>query len=249
MARPSKRLRPGVALSLRDGIAVPVARCGEFGWLVEFDPPLSQAQLERSGEVPLPPYIRRPDGVTPHDRARYQTVYARDGRAVAAPTAGLHFTEELVQAVGERGVETASLTLHVGPGTFRPVQSEDPRDHVLGTEDYEIGAAAALVLNRALSESRRVVCVGTTSCRAIEHALLAGGGRIRPGSSSADLFITPGFRFAGTGALITNFHLPRSTLLMLVAALAGRERVLAAYRLAVERGFRFYSFGDAMVVL
>jgi S-adenosylmethionine:tRNA ribosyltransferase-isomerase len=221
----------------------------EGTWRVEFDPPLDEASLAAVGEVPLPPYIQREHGPSEADRLRYQTVYARNGRAVAAPTAGLHFTPELLAAVGERAVEVARLTLHVGPGTFRPVQAEDPLEHVLEPEDYEISPEVAAALNRALAAGRRVVCVGTTSCRALEHALWAGCGRVLPGLGRADLFILPGYRFRGTGALLTNFHLPRSTLLMLVAALAGRVRVLAAYGVAVRERFSFYSFGDAMLVL
>ncbi len=248
LARPARRLRPGEPIALRHGVAVPQRRVGQANWLVAFDPPLDETQLERAGEVPLPPYIRRPHGPTLEDRRRYQTVYATTGRAVAAPTAGLHFTAELLAALAARGVERVALTLHVGPGTFRPVQVEDPRDHVLEPEEYEISGQTAAALNRALAMGRRVVCVGTTSCRAIEHALAVGGGRVRAGAATADLFITPGYRFRGTGALVTNFHLPRSTLLMLVAALAGQEATLTAYRVAMARGFRLYSFGDAMLV-
>jgi S-adenosylmethionine:tRNA ribosyltransferase-isomerase len=249
MARPAKRLRPGGALSLARGSAVPRERLAEGTWRVEFDPPLDESVLAAVGEVPLPPYIKREHGPSEADRLRYQTVYARTGRAVAAPTAGLHFTPELLAAVGERGVEVARLILHVGPGTFRPVQADDPLEHKLEPEDYEISREAAKALNRALGSGRRVVCVGTTSCRALEHALHVGGGRVLPGPGRADLFILPGYRFRGTGALLTNFHLPRSTLLMLVAALAGRKRVLSGYEMAVREGFSFYSFGDAMLVL
>lgn len=249
MARPSRRLRPGVPLALRRGVAVPLQRLGPGRWRVRFEPALDAAALETVGEVPLPPYISRPDGPSEADRGRYQTVYARQGRAVAAPTAGLHFTPELLAACAARGVEVCRLTLHVGPGTFRPVAVEDPRDHVLDSEDYEIPPAAAAAINGALAAGRRLVCVGTTSCRTVEHAVAASGGRVRPGAGRADLFIVPGYRFRATGALLTNFHLPRSTLLMLVAALAGRERVLEAYRTALARGFRFYSYGDAMLVL
>jgi S-adenosylmethionine:tRNA ribosyltransferase-isomerase len=249
MARPAKRLRPGAALTLARGSAVPRERLGEGTWRVDFDPPLDEAALTAVGEVPLPPYIRREHGPTESDRERYQTVYARNGRAVAAPTAGLHFTPELLEEVAERGVELARLTLHVGPGTFRPVQAEDPSEHHLEPEDYEVSPEAAVALNRALAAGRRVVCVGTTACRALEHALQAGSGRVQPGTGRADLFILPGYRFRGTSGLLTNFHLPRSTLLMLVAALAGRERVVSAYELAVLEGFSFYSFGDAMLVL
>jgi len=249
MARPAKRLRSGVALDLSRGRAVPREPLGDGRWLVEFEPPLDDAVLAAVGEVPLPPYIHRPHGATPADGARYQTVYARAGRAVAAPTAGLHFTPELLDAVAERGVETTHITLHVGPGTFRPVQVDDPRQHRLDAEDYEVSAAAAGALNRALAAGRRVVCVGTTSCRALEHALSIGRGLVEPGAASADLLIVPEYRFRGTAALLTNFHLPRSSLLMLVSALAGRERVLAAYAHAVAGGYRFYSYGDAMLIL
>jgi S-adenosylmethionine:tRNA ribosyltransferase-isomerase len=249
MARPGKRLRPGGALTLARGRAVPRERLAQGTWRVEFDPPLDESVLAAVGEVPLPPYIRRDHGPSEDDRLRYQTVYARAGRAVAAPTAGLHFTPELLEAVGERGVEIARLILHVGPGTFRPVQAEDPLEHELEAEDYGIPPETAFALNRALRFGRRVVCVGTTTCRALEHSLQVGCGRVSPGVRSADLFILPGFRFRGTSALLTNFHLPRSTLLMLVAAIAGREPVLSAYELAVREAFSFYSFGDAMLVL
>ena len=249
MARPAKRLREGAALALAAGRAIPRERLGEGTWRVEFSPPLDEAALAVVGEVPLPPYIRRENGPSAADRERYQTVYARAGRAVAAPTAGLHFTPEMLEALSDRGVERVRLTLHVGPGTFKPVQADDPREHRLDPEDYEVSPTAAAALNRALGAGRRVVCVGTTSCRALEHALAAGGGRVRPGAGRADLFIWPGYRFRGTGALLTNFHLPRSTLLMLVSALAGRERVLEAYKLAARERFAFYSFGDAMLVV
>jgi S-adenosylmethionine:tRNA ribosyltransferase-isomerase len=249
MARPAKRLRPGVALKLAHGIATPRERLAAGTWRVEFAPPLDDSVLDVVGEVPLPSYIRRANGPSEADRERYQTVYARGGRAVAAPTAGLHFTPELLAAVEERGVDIVRLTLHVGPGTFRPVQGEDPSLHPMEPEDYEIPAGTAAALNRALAAGRRVVCVGTTTCRALEHALQVGGGRVLPGPARADLFIRPGYSFRGTGALLTNFHLPRSTLVMLVAALAGREEVLAAYATAVREGFSFYSFGDAMLVL
>ncbi len=249
MARPAKRLRPGIAIALARGVAIPRDQLADGTWSVEFVPPLDDGALASVGEVPLPPYIRRERGPTEADRVRYQTVYAAGGRAVAAPTAGLHFTPELLESAGERSVEVARLTLHVGPGTFRPVQVEDASEHRLEPEDYEVQAGTAAALNRALGSGRRVVCVGTTSCRALEHALHRGHGRVLAGPARADLFIRPGYRFLGTGALLTNFHLPRSTLLMLVAALAGRERVLRAYGVAMEERFAFYSFGDAMLVL
>ncbi len=249
MARPGKRLRPGVALRLREGVAVPEERMAEGRWRVRFEPELDERQLAVVGEVPLPPYIQRPEGVESGDASRYQTVYARSGRAVAAPTAGLHFTAELLDEIRARGVEVATLTLHVGPGTFRPVQVDDPRDHVLDPEDFEVPPATAAAVDRARAAGRRIVCVGTTTCRSLEYGLAVGGGRLRAGPGCADIFIAPGYRFRGTGALLTNFHLPKSTLIMLVSALAGRERVLRAYAAALERGFRFYSYGDAMLVV
>jgi S-adenosylmethionine:tRNA ribosyltransferase-isomerase len=211
--------------------------------------------LDRVGEVPLPPYIasaRRSAGATApviDDRARYQTVYARVPGAVAAPTAGLHFTAELLDATRAAGHETAAVTLHVGPGTFRPVKEDDPRRHRLDEERYFIPPATAQALAAARAERRPVIAVGTTVVRALEASARAHGGRVVAGEGVTDLCILPGDEFRVVTGLVTNFHLPRSTLLMLVAAFAGRERVLAAYRDAVARGFRFYSYGDAMLVM
>jgi len=248
MVRPGRRLRPGMVLTLRAGSAVVIEPGTEGRWRVAFDPSL-ETILAESGEVPLPPYIHRDRGATPEDRRRYQTVYAANGRAVAAPTAGLHFSPELLDGVAARGVEVAPITLHVGPGTFRPVQAEDPRHHRLDPEDYEISVATSVALNRALAAGRRVVCVGTTSCRTLEHALATGRGAVRSGWGTADTFLIPGRPVRGTGALMTNFHLPRSTLLMLVATLAGLDLVRRAYGEALEEGYGFYSFGDAMLVV
>ena len=203
--------------------------------------------IDALGHVPLPPYIHRPD--RQDDRARYQTVFARERGSVAAPTAGLHFTDEILHALDAQGVERALVTLHVGYGTFKPVRSELVEDHTVDPEHYHISPAAAGSLNRAAAERRRVIAVGTTTTRALEHAVCAGGGTIAPGPNSADLFIYPGFSFRLVGALITNFHLPKSSLLMLVSAFAGRERVLAAYREAIAREYRFYSYGDAMLIV
>jgi len=168
---------------------------------------------------------------------------------VAAPTAGLHFDEELLARVNAAGVELAFLTLHVGLGTFRPVAVDDPAEHEMHAEWYSFGELAAAAVNRALADGRRVVCVGTTSVRALEAGLAAGDGMLRAGEGWTELFIRPGYRFRGVGALLTNFHLPRSTLLMLVSAFAGRERVLAAYAAAVAERYRFFSYGDAMLIL
>jgi len=203
--------------------------------------------VDALGHVPLPPYIHRADRLD--DRERYQTVFARDRGSVAAPTAGLHFTGDMLRALEARGIERAAITLHVGYGTFKPVRTEMVEEHQVDPEHYEIGTAAADTLNRALADGRRIVAVGTTTTRALEHAARAGNGTIIAGANLADLFIYPGFTFSVVSALMTNFHLPKSSLLMLVSALAGRERVLAAYREAIEREYRFYSYGDAMLVL
>jgi len=204
--------------------------------------------LERHGQVPLPPYIRRPDGSTDQDRERYQTRYARHTGSVAAPTAGLHFSDHLLEEIRNLGVETCSVTLHVGYGTFAPVRSEDIRQHRLHRELVRVGEQTVRVVNRALAEGRRIWAVGTTTVRTLEFAADEPG-HIRPVSGPCDLYITPGFRFRVVDNLITNFHLPRSSLLFLVSALAGRKRILAAYREAVTRGYRFFSYGDAMALI
>ncbi len=249
LLRPSARARAGEWLELPDGGGVtPVEPLGEGRWTVAFDPPLDVARLDRLGEAPLPPYISRPDGATPEDRDRYQTVYAMRPGSAAAPTAGLHFTGELLDRIRAAGVETAFVTLHVGLGTFRPVAVERVADHIMHAEWYDLPEATAAAVEAARSDGRRIVCVGTTVVRALEGAL-GTGGPLRAGEGWTDLFITPGFRFRAVGAMLTNFHLPRSTLLMLVSAFAGRERVLAAYREAIAERYRFFSYGDAMLIL
>ena len=208
-------------------------------------------RIERIGHVPLPPYIHRED--QPQDRNRYQTVYARSRGSVAAPTAGLHFTPEILNQIRSRGIETVEVTLHVGLGTFQPVRVEKVEDHALRREFYEISATAADCINAAKAQGRRVVAIGTTTVRTLEFAARHGAhegevAHVEPGRGEADLFIYPGYRFRVVDALLTNFHLPQSTLLMLVCALAGRENVLRAYRHAVEAGYRFYSYGDCMFI-
>lgn len=203
--------------------------------------------VDAIGHVPLPPYIKRDD--RDEDRVRYQTVFARERGSIAAPTAGLHFTPPLVDALRARGIEIADVTLHVGYGTFQPVRVERVEDHGLEPERYEISNATAAAINRTLDEGRRVIAVGTTTTRALEAVAQANGGRIAAGGGSTDLFIYPGFAFKVIGGLLTNFHLPQSSLLMLVAAFAGRERVRHAYDVAVAERYRFYSYGDAMLVL
>jgi S-adenosylmethionine:tRNA ribosyltransferase-isomerase len=204
------------------------------------------AALEELGHVPLPPYISRND--EPADRERYQTVYARERGSVAAPTAGLHFTPEVLARLKQRGIETAEITLHVGLGTFQPVHCERVEEHRLHAEHYSISSEAARQINAALSSGGRIVAVGTTTVRTLEHAARAAGGKIEAGEGEADTFIYPGFDFQVVGALLTNFHLPQSTLLMLVCAFGGSERVLGAYAHAVSQKYRFYSYGDCMFI-
>jgi S-adenosylmethionine:tRNA ribosyltransferase-isomerase len=252
LARPGRKARPGTVLVFDDGLeAVVVEReggdTGDGRHRVRFTEPV-EPHLDRLGHVPLPPYIKRPDD--PADRERYPTVYARQPGAIAAPTAGLHLTEELLDAVRARRAAVAAITLHVGIGTFKPVTAELVHEHRMERERYEIPAAAAEAVFRTRRAGGRVVAVGTTVVRALEGAADAAGlddGTVPAGAGATELYITPGFRFRVVDALLTNFHLPRSTLLMLVAAFAGRERVLAAYREAIEGGYRFYSYGDAML--
>jgi len=203
--------------------------------------------VEWIGHIPLPPYIARPDDAS--DRVRYQTVYAREAGSVAAPTAGLHLTEQVLDELQARGVERTSLTLHVGYGTFKPVRAENVDEHEVDPEIYTVSSTAADALTSALQSGRRIIAVGTTTTRALESLTVDATGRVQASSGSTSLFIHPGHRFRLVQGLITNFHLPQSSLLMLVAAFAGRERVLAAYREAVERGYRFYSYGDAMLIV
>lgn len=209
-------------------------------------PRVIDAAVDAIGHVPLPPYIHRPD--TADDRERYQTVWARARGSVAAPTAGLHFDDATLAALAAAGVGRAAVTLHVGYGTFKPVTATAVEDHVVDAEPYEISGTTASAIAAARDAGRRVIAVGTTTTRALESAAAATG-RIAPGAALADLFIRPGHRFATVDALVTNFHLPKSSLLMLVSAFAGRDLVLSAYRDAVQRGYRFYSFGDAMVII
>jgi S-adenosylmethionine:tRNA ribosyltransferase-isomerase len=205
------------------------------------------AVVDAIGHVPLPPYIKRSDAEG--DRESYQTMFARARGSVAAPTAGLHFTPTLLKSLAARGVEVAELTLHVGYGTFQPVRVDRVEDHHLESEHYEMCGTTAAAINRALDGGRRVIAVGTTTTRTLEAIGAACGGRVTAGSGEIDLFIYPGFAFTIISGLLTNFHLPRSSLLMLVSAFGGRERVLTAYRAAVDRRYRFYSYGDAMLIV
>jgi S-adenosylmethionine:tRNA ribosyltransferase-isomerase len=249
LVRPGRKIGVGERLFFGEGDelqAVVLAR-GDFGERhIRFDPIADfSATLERVGHVPLPPYIDRKDSSS--DRERYQTVYARERGSVAAPTAGLHFTSEILSRLRQRGIETAEITLHVGLGTFQPIHVEQVEEHKLHRESYEISTKVAESVNRALSEKRRIVAVGTTTIRALEHSAQSSG-NIQPGRSEADIFIYPGYQFRIAGALLTNFHLPQSTLLMLVCAFGGQQKILQAYRHAVEQKYRFYSYGDCMLV-
>jgi S-adenosylmethionine:tRNA ribosyltransferase-isomerase len=254
LARPAARVRPGDRVHFGEGpeqLEALVLERREGGRrAVRFvgEGPL-WPRLERWGQTPLPPYIRRAGDAEPRlDRERYQTIYARERGAIAAPTAGLHFTSELLARLEALGVRTAAITLHVGYGTFQPVRVERVEEHRVEPERYSISEDAARAVNSARAHGGRVVAVGTTTTRALESAVDEDG-RVRPGAGEAELFIRPGYCFRAVDGLVTNFHLPRSSLLMLVAAFAGRERVLDAYRRAIAERFRFYSYGDAMLIV
>ncbi len=247
LGQSSKGLKAGASLDFPGGLTATVeAAAGEGRWRVVFSGPGTLAErLASAGRLPLPPYIQR--APTAEDEARYQTVYARVPGSVAAPTAGLHFTPQLLERLAARGISTVSVTLDIGPGTFLPVRSEDETLHRMHPERFHLSAEAAAHLHAARQAGRRVVAVGTTVVRTLESAVEESG-RLRAGAGQTTLFLRPGARFRVVDALLTNFHLPRSTLLMLVCAFAGRDKVLAAYAAAVEAGYRFFSYGDAMLV-
>jgi len=241
----------GSTIEIDEGLRAELLRRDGDGWQIrlESDGEGIAAAIQRVGHVPLPPYIQREHGSPPgvDDRERYQTVYAKQPGSVAAPTAGLHFTRELLDDLGQHGVRTARVTLHIGLGTFQPVRGERVEEHRMHEEHFDLPAATAEAIERARRDGGRVVAVGTSVVRTLE-SLAEPDGRVAAGSGRSSLFIFPGHRFRAVDAMLTNFHLPRSTLLMLVSAFAGRERVLAAYREAIDRGYRFYSYGDAMLV-
>ena len=247
LVKPGKKARPGAKIVFGDGcLRAEVLDVEEEGnRLIRFDyEGIFEEVLDRLGEMPLPPYITH----KLQDKNRYQTVYAKYEGSAAAPTAGLHFTEELLAQIEEMGVNIAYVTLHVGLGTFRPVKADNILEHHMHSEHYEVTPETAELINRTKESGGRVICVGTTSCRTVESAADENG-RVQPGCGDTEIFIYPGYRFKVLDCLITNFHLPESTLVMLVSALAGRENVLAAYREAVEERYRFFSFGDAMLVI
>jgi len=251
MVRPGRACRPGAVLHIADTTVHVLATLPDGQRIVQFDmaPAIFDGWLEDHGVTPLPPYISRPHGVSdPADRARYQTVYARDGHAVAAPTAGLHFTDTLLAALRAKGCSVLALTLHVGIGTFKPVTADDVRRHVMHAEDCSLSPAIAAELNTARARGRRIIAVGTTVLRTLEHCLAADG-RFQPFSGATDLFIHPPNKIRSIDGLLTNFHLPRSTLLMMVAAWVGPQRWRSLYETAVRARYRFYSYGDAMLLL
>ncbi len=255
MVRPGKRLKPGDRVSFaEDGsFSAVIEDYGEGGTRHArfiYDG-IFLERLEELGQMPLPPYIERPE--EDEDKDMYQTVYCREEGSVAAPTAGLHFTEELLDAVRDMGVKTVWVTLHVGIGTFRPVKVENIEEHHMHFEEYWVSEETAKAINETMAKGGRVICVGTTSLRTIESAACfdeeAGGYRIKAQSSSTGIFIYPGYEFKVTDGLITNFHLPKSTLMMLVSALYDREEILKAYKAAVAEKYRFFSYGDAMMII
>lgn len=246
LTRPGKKTRPGTVLSFGGGLlrATVLEVIEDGNRLIRFQyEGIFEELLDRLGQMPLPPYITH----ELKDKSRYQTVYARCEGSAAAPTAGLHFTKELLAEIEERGVQIAQVTLHVGLGTFRPVKADVVEEHHMHSEYYQVEPEQAAIINKAKRAGGRVVAVGTTSCRTLESAS-GEDGLVRAGSGNTEIFIYPGYRFKAVDALITNFHLPQSTLIMLVSALAGREQVLAAYEEAVRERYRFFSFGDAMFI-
>jgi S-adenosylmethionine:tRNA ribosyltransferase-isomerase len=253
LVRPGRKLRVGDGIEFHGvedtALHADIIATGEHGErTLRFTPVADFDQrLDALGHMPLPPYIHRDDSAL--DRERYQTVYSRQRGSAAAPTAGLHFTPQVLEQIRAAGVEVSTITLHVGLGTFQPVRVADTAQITLHSERYELTAECAEQINAARSESRRVVAAGTTTLRALEHcAALSSDGRLRPHSGSTSIFISPGFRFRAVDALLTNFHLPQSTLLMLVSAFAGRDNTLAAYRHAVDARYRFFSYGDCMFI-
>lgn len=246
LVKPGKKCRPGAKLSFGDGLlkATVMDVVEEGNRLVSFEyDGIFEEVLDKLGEMPLPPYITH----KLEDKNRYQTVYAKYEGSAAAPTAGLHFTNELLKKIEDKGVEIAYVTLHVGLGTFRPVKEDNVLNHHMHSEFYQVSEEAAEIINRVKASGGRVVCVGTTSCRTLESATDENG-ILKPGCDNTEIFIYPGYKFKILDALITNFHLPESTLVMLVSALAGRENVLHAYEEAIKERYRFFSFGDAMFI-
>ncbi len=244
LVKPGKKLRPGAEIKFSDELSCEIMETTDFGGRIarfKYDG-IFEEILDRLGETPLPPYIHE----KLEDKERYQTVYNRERGSAAAPTAGLHFTKELMQKIKDMGVEEVFVTLHVGLGTFRPVSEERVEDHKMHSEFYTVSQEAADAINKAKQEGRRIIAVGTTSVRTLESA--GATGVMKAGGNWTNIFIYPGFQYKFVDALVTNFHLPQSTLLMLVSALSSREHILNAYKIAVQEKYRFFSFGDAMFI-
>ena len=244
LVKPGKKLQQGARIKFSEELSCEIVDYTEFGGRIarfHYEGVFEEI-LDRLGETPLPPYITAPL----EDKERYQTVYNRERGSAAAPTAGLHFTKELLQKIKDKGCEEVFVTLHVGLGTFRPVSEANIEDHLMHSEFYSVSTEAAAAINRARAEGRRIIAVGTTSVRTLESA--GASGTMQAGSSWTQIFIYPGYKYKFVDALVTNFHLPQSTLLMLVSALSSREIMLASYKIAVEEKYRFFSFGDAMFI-
>lgn len=242
LVKPGRRAKVGLTFKISDELSATVTEMREDGNRIirlNYDG-IFEEILDRAGEMPLPPYITE----RLNDKTRYQTVYAKENGSAAAPTAGLHFTDELLSRISEKGIDIVDVLLHVGLGTFRPVSVENVEEHLMHSEHYECTQDAADRINRARANGGRIIAVGTTSCRTLE-SITDENGIVHPGSGSTDIFITPGYRFKAVDALITNFHLPESTLLMLISAFSSREEVMRIYKHAVEERYRFFSFGDA----
>jgi S-adenosylmethionine:tRNA ribosyltransferase-isomerase len=248
MVSPGGKLKPGRRVDIAPGFSAEILEVTDRRTrIVRLDSELSlDDAIERYGHIPLPPYIERPDAAA--DADRYQTVFARESGSVAAPTAGLHFTQDLLRTLETRGVARAEILLHVGAGTFKPVEVDDPSRHVMHEEWYSVSSEAARTINERRAAGGRVWAVGTTSVRTLESAS-NNDGTVRAGEGETRIFIRPPYQFRAVDRIVTNFHLPRSTLMMLVAAFAGYELTMRAYRVAIEEGYRFYSYGDAMVIL
>jgi S-adenosylmethionine:tRNA ribosyltransferase-isomerase len=249
LARPARRLPVGKRITFGDVLSAEVFEKRQEGKIaVRFESvvPLDDA-LEQIGQTPLPPYIKRGHGSTASDRDRYQTVFAKQRGSIAAPTAGLHFTDKVIASIREQGVEIVEITLHVGYGTFEPVRVEEISEHRVSSEIYDISGSSAEALNQARSRGRRITAVGTTTTRALESCI-TNHGKFMAGRQTADLTITPGYEFKAVKALLTNFHLPKSSLLILVSTFAGRELIMKAYEHAVDESYRFYSYGDCMFI-
>jgi S-adenosylmethionine:tRNA ribosyltransferase-isomerase len=243
--RPAKRVKPGDVVTFSDSLRATILEKDEGTVVIRFEGDVRE--IERLGVPPLPPYITR-DAPRESDKESYQTVYATERGAIAAPTAGLHFTQTILDEIAARGVEIVRVTLHVGIGTFKPVKVDRVEEHRMDSERYEISSESAARLNRGLDEKRAIVAVGTTSVRTLESAIRAGEGRFVAGRAETSIFITPGFQFQAVDRLLTNFHLPESTLLMLVSAFAGKEAIRLAYAEAIDQQYFFYSYGDCMFI-